>query len=148
MLFTVLFVGRRLMSLLFFFNDTATTEIYTLSLHDALPISGAWAIPPWRATRSPATRAATGWRPGTRSARGGYSARRRPCRVSRAASAASSLTRRCSTAALAGKGSLPSSRIRRLNSGSATDWEIQPYRLSTLAVGAPLGANKIGRAHV
>src|ERR1022692_980917 len=33
----------------FFFNDTATTEIYTLSLHDALPISVAaraagWAI--------------------------------------------------------------------------------------------------------
>src|SRR2546422_6206179 len=29
----------------FFFNDTATTEIYTLSLHDALPISitGRWA---------------------------------------------------------------------------------------------------------
>src|SRR6266850_8580565 len=27
----------------FFFNDTATTEIYTLSLHDALPIRGhAW----------------------------------------------------------------------------------------------------------
>src|SRR3712207_7187805 len=25
----------------FFFNDTATTEIYTLSLHDALPISSA-----------------------------------------------------------------------------------------------------------
>ena len=24
----------------FFFNDTATTEIYTLSLHDALPIYG------------------------------------------------------------------------------------------------------------
>src|SRR4030066_2581076 len=24
----------------FFFNDTATTEIYTLSLHDALPICG------------------------------------------------------------------------------------------------------------
>src|SRR3989442_6419919 len=31
----------------FFFNDTATTEIYTLSLHDALPI---WrAAPPFRA---------------------------------------------------------------------------------------------------
>src|SRR6266511_6150612 len=30
----------------FFFNDTATTEIYTLSLHDALPIS-----PHGRATR-------------------------------------------------------------------------------------------------
>src|SRR2546422_5259363 len=27
-----------LVSILFFFNDTATTEIYTLSLHDALPI--------------------------------------------------------------------------------------------------------------
>src|SRR2546430_5011752 len=27
-----------LRSLFFFFNDTATTEIYTLSLHDALPI--------------------------------------------------------------------------------------------------------------
>src|ERR1039457_7704562 len=27
----------------FFFNDTATTEIYTLSLHDALPISS-WRI--------------------------------------------------------------------------------------------------------
>src|SRR6476646_4016601 len=32
--------GHRLVRrlLLFFFNDTATTEIYTLSLHDALPI--------------------------------------------------------------------------------------------------------------
>src|SRR3712207_8280577 len=31
-----------LVSFFFFFNDTATTEIYTLSLHDALPISLAW----------------------------------------------------------------------------------------------------------
>src|SRR3989442_11036021 len=30
---------RGLQSSFFFFNDTATTEIYTLSLHDALPIS-------------------------------------------------------------------------------------------------------------
>src|SRR2546425_1648998 len=29
----------------FFFNDTATTEIYTLSLHDALPISALWLLP-------------------------------------------------------------------------------------------------------
>src|SRR6266571_3631914 len=29
---------QRRHSLCFFFNDTATTEIYTLSLHDALPI--------------------------------------------------------------------------------------------------------------
>src|SRR3712207_8361651 len=27
-----------------FFNDTATTEIYTLSLHDALPISSTWRL--------------------------------------------------------------------------------------------------------
>src|SRR5258706_10094900 len=31
--------SRALLSFFFFFNDTATTEIYTLSLHDALPIS-------------------------------------------------------------------------------------------------------------
>src|SRR3712207_8833739 len=38
----------------FFFNDTATTEIYTLSLHDALPISvcGARPLP----TSSPVSR--------------------------------------------------------------------------------------------
>src|SRR2546430_3803945 len=30
----------------FFFNDTATTEIYTLSLHDALPISSTAAFQP------------------------------------------------------------------------------------------------------
>src|SRR5260370_35718608 len=31
-------IGRTHMLIFFFFNDTATTEIYTLSLHDALPI--------------------------------------------------------------------------------------------------------------
>src|SRR3712207_7140664 len=46
----------------FFFNDTATTEIYTLSLHDALPISDAGArcptssystrCPPWTCVNS------------------------------------------------------------------------------------------------
>src|SRR5258707_1952797 len=51
---------------LFFFNDTATTEIYTLSLHDALPISrrhqsGA-ALPRARATARPAARAGPGLR--------------------------------------------------------------------------------------
>src|SRR3712207_9460169 len=35
-------------NLFFFFNDTATTEIYTLSLHDALPISAKTAEPPAR----------------------------------------------------------------------------------------------------
>src|SRR5258708_18102823 len=46
----------------FFFNDTATTEIYTLSLHDALPISrkcagkrssAAWPRPSARERRPP-----------------------------------------------------------------------------------------------
>src|SRR2546421_7884801 len=35
----------------FFFNDTATTEIYTLSLHDALPISQLEIIGSYRAHR-------------------------------------------------------------------------------------------------
>src|SRR5437016_8821428 len=34
-----LFLFRFFLFSFFFFNDTATTEIYTLSLHDALPIS-------------------------------------------------------------------------------------------------------------
>src|SRR5688572_6168532 len=34
----------------FFFNDTATTEIYTLSLHDALPISYELALQDWLGT--------------------------------------------------------------------------------------------------
>src|SRR5256885_11153903 len=41
----------------FFFNDTATTEIYTLSLHDALPIS-----PDVSATRCSVGRLACGTR--------------------------------------------------------------------------------------
>src|SRR5260370_38660883 len=39
----------------FFFNDPATTEIYTLSLHDALPICRccrAWPKPPRKCARS------------------------------------------------------------------------------------------------
>src|SRR6266702_2460781 len=47
----------------FFFNDTATTEIYTLSLHDALPISAR----PGRAGRRAAGRAHLGAGPPTRS---------------------------------------------------------------------------------
>src|SRR5471032_3704919 len=39
-MFSLFFFNLFVCSLFFFFNDTATTEIYTLSLHDALPISG------------------------------------------------------------------------------------------------------------
>src|SRR5207247_9798989 len=38
--FTVQSTSLLLLLFFLFFNDTATTEIYTLSLHDALPISG------------------------------------------------------------------------------------------------------------
>src|SRR6266480_2389064 len=50
----------------FFFNDTATTEIYTLSLHDALPISSrarpARRRSPWRRRRAGPARAHRGAR--------------------------------------------------------------------------------------
>src|SRR5438874_10749585 len=36
----IIFIFNVIFFYFFFFNDTATTEIYTLSLHDALPISG------------------------------------------------------------------------------------------------------------
>src|SRR5256885_10776406 len=36
---SVIPLGLHYFPMFFFFNDTATTEIYTLSLHDALPIS-------------------------------------------------------------------------------------------------------------
>src|SRR5471030_3531516 len=45
----------------FFFNDTATTEIYTLSLHDALPICHPFPCAIWRSTET------IWWRERTRS---------------------------------------------------------------------------------
>src|SRR5215203_7352484 len=46
--FTLFFSRQVFSSLFFLFNDTATTEIYTLSLHDALPISpGCSPSAPW-----------------------------------------------------------------------------------------------------
>src|SRR3712207_8091710 len=58
---------------MFFFNDTATTEIYTLSLHDALPIS--------RAGRGPRRRPVGG--PGTTGRAGGGRGRPRRARPRR-----------------------------------------------------------------
>src|SRR5258705_7894934 len=46
----------------FFFNDTATTEIYTLSLHDALPISPRSGPPAARRRRSSRRCVRSGWR--------------------------------------------------------------------------------------
>src|SRR2546430_8245273 len=54
MLYTRKFAQKLLQSAcaFFFFNDTATTEIYTLSLHDALPISFATPYQPGTIRRS------------------------------------------------------------------------------------------------
>src|SRR3989440_1817210 len=80
-------------SLFFFFNDTATTEIYTLSLHDALPILRASTrrVTPARCAgrrRGPATRprAATGR---ARAVRPTPSSRQAPCAARPRASARS-----------------------------------------------------------
>src|SRR2546425_9702033 len=95
--------------LFFFFNDTATTEIYTLSLHDALPISAyrSWAHPaargpdepkdnqrarkwplPWRKTRLREETLCDCRAPNdrTQSGRKGLSLRERPSTRSRARS--------------------------------------------------------------
>src|SRR5258707_14126970 len=45
----------------FFFNDTATTEISPLSLHDALPISGHPAVGAIGAPRPASRRASSSW---------------------------------------------------------------------------------------
>src|SRR3712207_8519202 len=76
------------MCLFFFFNDTATTEIYPLSLHDALPICATTAASAAR-TRRAATRTrarcATTWR-------------RSPCRSARRRASTSASRGRCSSA--------------------------------------------------
>src|SRR6266702_5127220 len=48
-----------LLAFFFFFKDTATTEIYTLSLHDALPISPSVTSSPAAVPRSPPCRSRT-----------------------------------------------------------------------------------------
>src|SRR2546427_11984984 len=50
---SILMFVLQLISPFFFFNDTATTEIYTLSLHDALPISSVVKeLRPWEPPRA------------------------------------------------------------------------------------------------
>src|SRR5260370_10592716 len=66
----------------FFFNDTATTEIYTLSLHDALPISHLERVP---AAAAAAPRPGHG---GTRHRASPGAAPSRPRRPARTAAAA------------------------------------------------------------
>src|SRR2546427_8066773 len=63
----------------FFFNDTATTEIYTLSLHDALPISRRGGS----GARRPRARAAPALEEGTGTGARGAADRRRPAPAAR-----------------------------------------------------------------
>src|SRR5690349_24922458 len=71
-------------SFFFFFNDTATTEIYTLSLHDALPISASASCPKSRSSIRRRTSAGT-WkrvsRRRRRSSRGSTSSDRKSTRL-------------------------------------------------------------------
>src|ERR1051326_6172020 len=55
----LMYLNTLLVLFFFFFNDTATTEIYTLSLHDALPISSAPPAHSRRRRRRPSCRS---WR--------------------------------------------------------------------------------------
>src|SRR5438034_9157512 len=48
----ILLLTLPLHSRLFFFNDTPPTEIYTLSLHDALPICGGLGLRPFFSSRT------------------------------------------------------------------------------------------------
>src|SRR2546430_1695430 len=59
----------RCLFIFFFFNDTATTEIYTLSLHDALPISRAAPVPRASVPRGDGARAAVAHRQDRKSTR-------------------------------------------------------------------------------
>src|SRR2546426_11046106 len=59
-MFFFVYLLRTLFFLFFFFNDTATTEIYTLSLHDALPIYALMAGMTSRVIKS-MPRTATSW---------------------------------------------------------------------------------------
>src|SRR5260370_42575803 len=67
-----LFLGIPLRCFFFFFNDTATTEIYTLSLHDALPISPVSRVPSCTSESNTAFAAA----PGSRKRRAATNSRR------------------------------------------------------------------------
>src|SRR5256885_12228619 len=69
----------------FFFNDTATTEIYTLSLHDALPISSSRAGILRRRSRIPriwrTARRALPWFPGSARSEEHTSELQSPCNL-------------------------------------------------------------------
>src|SRR5436309_13092751 len=58
LIFRNVFIPNFITCSFFFFNDTPTTEIYTLSLHDALPISRCSRFRP-RSSRSTCTRRCT-----------------------------------------------------------------------------------------
>src|SRR6185312_17318444 len=107
MLFIYVLLLFNFLFFFFFFNDTATTEIYTLSLHDALPISSRRCRSPrrCRSGRLPsweiAARAAGQWMAGSPvpdPPRRGAPLQRDPLALPEAASGAVSRLRQCETA--------------------------------------------------
>src|SRR2546427_12147790 len=81
-----------LLTVFFFFNDTATTEIYTLSLHDALPICDGAPGSKRVCSRGPRCRCDAGAAAG-RAARAGHRRRGRPARGAAAVPVAGGLSR-------------------------------------------------------
>src|SRR2546427_9692305 len=81
-----------LLTVFFFFNDTATTEIYTLSLHDALPICDGAPGSKRVCRRGPRCRCDAGAAAG-RAARAGHRRRGRPARGAAAVPVAGGLSR-------------------------------------------------------
>src|SRR2546422_11755793 len=111
----------------FFFNDTATTEIYTLSLHDALPISLTEGVPA-SVTSATSLPLPSRWRTRRSAAAGecawtlSRSAREPTCAsrvfVWRGASAAAAATPRRGSAARGGRAARVPSRVGTTERGA------------------------------
>src|SRR2546425_11846836 len=113
-----------LLPFFFFFNDTATTEIYTLSLHDALPILG------FRKSRHPPRR------PRSRLERAPCSAR--PCAAGGGVEVARAEPERRRASGLPGSviaTKCPASAKRTSSSHCASETRGAAARLNALAIG-------------
>src|SRR2546425_11334205 len=165
--------GSSLFFLFFFFNDTATTEIYTLSLHDALPISRRRGDPAARPDPRAAPSAPRGRLRGRarRARAGGRRPRARAARAQQWAAGRGPTRRGCErrrrlrdAARDAGRGSpatpgVARLRLRRLAAaGQPAPTRPHVHRpLSRVGAGCPAAASlrrrsratpEIGRAHV
>src|SRR5467141_1006241 len=143
--------AKTLSLLLFFFNHTATTEIYTLSLHDALPISTRAGPRTRRSARAPArgrwsSRSPSPWR---------CTAARRPAGTARAPPRAAGLPsapRRAARSRCAIRCCVPSARAcrsprrrRRVRSPGAGSASLVVREVGVLARAAGLAVLAVGK---